>query len=89
MQSTDSGQSGVFLGLLLQIGVFTTSTAAGSGDGSRPSTDGGGVANMGAGKKFTGEYTAAGRDTTGPAPVEKMQKRCKDAEAVKHDDPAA
>ena len=50
---------------------------------------GGGVANMGAGKKFTGEYTAAGRDTTGPAPVEKMQKRCKDAEAVKHDDPAA
>ena len=48
-----------------------------------------GVANMGAGKKFTGEYTAAGRDTTGPAPVEKMQKRCKDAEAVKHDDPAA
>lgn len=65
-----------------------TDTAANSGDGSRPSTDGG-VDNMGAGEKFTGEHTAAGGDTAGPAPVEKMQKKRKDAESVKHDDSAA
>ena len=44
---------------------------------------------MGAGEKFTGEHTAAGGNTAGLAPVEKMQRRRRDTEPVKHDDSAA
>lgn len=64
------------------------STAANSGEGSRPTTDGG-ADNIGAGEKFTGEHTAAGGDTAGPAPAEKMKNRRKDVESVKHDDSSA
>lgn len=64
-----------------------TNTSTGSGEGSRPVTDGG-VDNIGAGEKFTGQHTAAGGDVAGPAPVEHMQKKRKDAESVKHDDSA-
>lgn len=62
-----------------------SNTANNSGDGSRPTTDGG-VDNIGAGEKFTGQRTAAGDDVAGPGPTEKMQKKRQDAESVKHDD---
>ena len=64
-----------------------SSTANNSGDGSRPTTDGG-IDNIGAGEKFTGHHTAAGDDVAGPGPTEKMQLKRKDAESVKHDDAA-
>ena len=43
---------------------------AGSGDGTRPTTDGG-TDNIGAGEKFTTERTAADGEVGGPGPVER------------------
>jgi hypothetical protein len=58
-----------------------------SGDGTRPSTDGG-VDNMGAGEKFTTEKTAAGEDISAPAPRERMQDKQANAQGTRHDDSA-
>jgi hypothetical protein len=60
----------------------------GTGDGTRPTTDGG-VDNIGGGEKFTTRKNEAGEDVSGPAPQEKMQGKRKDAQAAKKDDSAA
>jgi len=55
----------------------------GSGDGTRPTTDGG-VDNIGgAGRLGQGEFPG---ETTGPAPKERMQDKKSDVEASRHDD---
>ncbi|MEJ7688562.1 MAG: hypothetical protein WKG52_17180 [Variovorax sp.] len=59
-----------------------------SGDGTRPTTDGG-TDNIGAGEKFLSTTNAAGENVSGPAPAERMGNKRKDAEAAKHDDSAA
>lgn len=58
-----------------------------SGDGTRPSTDGG-VDNIGAGEKFATEKTAVGEDISAPAPQERMQDEKSNAEGTRHDDSA-
>ncbi|WPH23002.1 hypothetical protein [Variovorax paradoxus] len=60
----------------------------GSGDGSRPTTDGG-VDNIGAGEKFASSSSAAGEPDSAPAPAEGMARKRKNAEASRHDDSAA
>jgi len=60
----------------------------GSGDGSRPTTDGG-VDNIGAGEKFASSSSAAGEPDSAPAPAERMAQKRKNAEASRHDDSAA
>ncbi|MGJ7492895.1 hypothetical protein [Variovorax sp. ZT4R33] len=55
-----------------------------SGDGTRPTTDGG-VDNIGAGEKFTGKQTPGG-DVAGPAPKERMSDKRSDVRNAKHDD---
>ena len=64
------------------------SNIKGSGDGTRPTTDGG-IDNIGAGESFTGKRTAAGEEVTGASPRERMQDKRADAEGTKHDDSAA
>ena len=64
------------------------SNMKGSGDGTRPTTDGG-ADNIGAGEKFTTTKNAAGEDVSGPAPSERMQHKKSDAEGTRHDDSAA
>ncbi|BEP49025.1 MULTISPECIES: hypothetical protein [Variovorax] len=59
----------------------------GSGDGSRPTTDGG-VDNIGAGDKFASSSSAAGEQDSAPAPAERMARKRKNAEASRHDDSA-
>lgn len=59
-----------------------------SGDGTRPTTDGG-TDNIGAGEKFTTTKNAAGEDVSAPAPQERMQDKKSDAEGTKHDESAA
>lgn len=54
-----------------------------SGDGTRPTTDGG-VDNIGAGEKFVPE-----RDDSAPAPHERMTDAKLSPEATKHDESAA
>lgn len=56
----------------------------GSGDGTRPTTDGG-ADNIGAGEKFTGHKTVAGEELAGPAPSERMQGKRSDAAGTKRD----
>ena len=56
----------------------------GSGDGTRPTTDGGvdnigGAGRLGQGEPLVGE-------TTGPGPKERMQNKRSDVDASKHDD---
>jgi hypothetical protein len=58
-----------------------------SGDGTRPSTDGG-VDNIGAGEKFSTRKTAVGGDLSESGPRERMQDRKANAEGTKHDDSA-
>ncbi|CAA2109398.1 hypothetical protein [Variovorax paradoxus] len=60
----------------------------GTGDGSRPTTEGG-VDNLGAGESFSGHKNEAGEDVSRPAPQERMQARRKSAEAARQDDSAA
>ena len=60
----------------------------GTGDGTRPTTDGG-VDNIGAGEKFTDSRSAAGEPDTGPAPGERMAQKRRNAEAARHDGSAA
>jgi hypothetical protein len=56
----------------------------GSGDGTRPTTDGG-VDNIGgAGRLGQGDPPAG--ETTGPGPQERMQNKRSDVDASKHDD---
>jgi hypothetical protein len=55
-----------------------------SGEGSRPTTDGG-VDNIGAGEKFTGKQTPGG-DVSGPAPKEQMSDSRADVDNSKRDD---
>ena len=55
-----------------------------SGDGARPTTDGG-VDNIGAGEKFTGKQTPGG-EVSGPAPAERMSDKRSSVENSKHDD---
>lgn len=57
----------------------------GSGDGTRPTTDGG-VDNIGAGERFTSKRTVNGEEPTGPAPRERMAGNRRDAEGTRHDD---
>lgn len=59
-----------------------------TGDGTRPTTDGG-IDNIGAGEKFTGHKNAVGEDVSGPAPKEHMRHKKSDAEGTKHDESAA
>ena len=56
-----------------------------SGEGSRPTTDGG-VDNIGAGEKFTAKQAPEGVEVTGPAPAEKAQAKRQDAAAAERDD---
>lgn len=65
-----------------------TPGSLGSGDGTRPTTDGG-VDNIGAGEKFTGSSSAAGEQDSAPAPAERMAGKRKNAEASRHDGSAA
>ena len=65
--------------------MSTDPPVTGSGDGTRPTTDGT-LDNIGAGEKFTGRKNAAGEDTSSPAPMEKMQEKRLDVESTKHDD---
>ncbi|MDM0117252.1 hypothetical protein QTI66_34595 [Variovorax sp. J22R133] len=58
-----------------------------SGDGTRPSTDGG-VDNMGAGEKFSSSRNRVGEDVAGPAPVERMRDKKRDVQGTKADDSA-
>lgn len=58
-----------------------------SGDGSRPTTDGG-VDNIGAGEKFASSSSAAGEADSAPAPAEAMARKRKNAQASRHDDSA-
>lgn len=61
----------------------------GSGDGTRPTTDGA-VDNIGAGEKFTTRRNAAGEEISGgPAPAERMQDKRKNVAATREDDSAA
>lgn len=60
----------------------------GSGDGTRPTTDGG-VDNIGAGEKFTTKRNAEGAEIQGgPAPDERMRDRRRDVESSAKDDVA-
>ena len=59
-----------------------------SGDGTRPTTDGG-TDNIGAGEKFTPTKNAVGEDVSGPAPKERMQDKSSDAAGTERDDSAA
>jgi hypothetical protein len=59
-----------------------------SGDGTRPTTDGG-VDNIGAGEKFASSSSAAGEPDSAPAPAERMASKRKNVEASRHDDSAA
>lgn len=59
-----------------------------SGEGTRPSTDGG-IDNIGAGEKLSTQRTAAGGEVGGPAPEERMTAKRADVESTKHDDSAA
>lgn len=56
-----------------------------SGDGSRPTTDGG-VANVGAAEKFDVGRAATGEPNVGPANAERMQDKRSDADAAEQDD---
>ncbi|WP_371436605.1 hypothetical protein [Polaromonas sp.] len=59
-----------------------------SGDGTRPSTDGG-VDNIGAGEKFSTKRNAAGEEMSGgPAPTEGTQDKRKDVKNSEKDDSA-
>lgn len=61
----------------------------GSGDGTRPVTDGT-ANNIGAGEKFSTRRSADGSELSGgPAPKEKMSGNRRDVEGTKHDDAAA
>jgi hypothetical protein len=60
----------------------------GSGDGTRPVTDGG-VNNIGAGEKLSTKRTATGEEVSSPAPKERMSDNRRDVEGTKHDDSAA
>jgi len=64
------------------------SNIKGTGDGTRPTTDGG-VDNIGAGEKFTTERTAAGSEVSAPGPKERMKDKKADVENAKHEDSAA
>jgi len=59
-----------------------------SGEGTRPSTDGG-IDNIGAGEKLTTQRTAAGDEVGGPAPNERMNAKRADVESTANDDSAA
>ncbi len=60
---------------------------AGSGDGTRPTTDGG-VDNVGAGEKFTTQRTAAGGEVTTHGPAERAGDKRLNAENSQRDDSA-
>ncbi|RZL55080.1 MAG: hypothetical protein EOP70_11030 [Variovorax sp.] len=61
----------------------------GSGDGTRPVTDGT-ANNIGAGEKFSTRRSADGSELSGgPAPKEKMGDSRRDVEGTAHDDAAA
>ncbi|WP_082524418.1 hypothetical protein [Pseudorhodoferax sp. Leaf274] len=62
-----------------------SATPTNSGDGSRPTTDGG-VANIGAGGALDVGHSATGEPNNGPAHPERMQDKRGDAEAAEHDD---
>ncbi|MGJ7522479.1 hypothetical protein ACSFA0_18470 [Variovorax sp. LT1P1] len=64
------------------------SNPKGSGDGTRPTTDGG-TDNIGAGEKFAATKNAVGEDVSGPAPKERMLDKKSNAEAARHDESAA
>lgn len=64
------------------------SNIKGTGDGTRPTTDGG-VDNIGAGEKFTIERNAAGGEVSSPGPKERMQERNSDVEGTKQDETAS
>lgn len=66
---------------------MTNSNPLNSGDGTRPTTDGG-VDNIGAGEKFTTKKNRAGEPVAGPAPPERMSAERADAESSKADDSA-
>jgi hypothetical protein len=59
-----------------------------SGDGTRPTTDGG-TDNIGAGEKLVTKRTEAGTEISSPAPKERMSGKRMDVESSRHDDSAA
>lgn len=59
----------------------------GSGDGTRPVTDGG-VDNIGAGERFTSKRTPEGGEIHAPAPLERMGAKRMDAQNSARDDSA-
>lgn len=67
--------------------TIMTNAMSHSGEGSRPTTDGG-TDNIGAGEKFTGRQSPEGVEITGPAPTEKAQAKRQDAAAMQRDDSA-
>ena len=69
--------------------MSSNTRVSGSGDGTRPTTDGG-TNNIGAGEKFSTKRNAAGEEISGgPAPTEGMQHKRKNVDGTKHDDAAA
>lgn len=62
-----------------------SATPTNSGDGSRPTTDGG-VANIGAGGALDVGHAATGEPNNAPAHPERMQDKRSDADAAEHDD---
>lgn len=58
-----------------------------SGDGTRPTTDGG-VDNIGAGERFTTKHTGANGEVDAPGPVEKASAKRMNAENSRRDDSA-
>lgn len=69
--------------------MTSNTRVADSGDGTRPTTDGG-TDNIGAGEKFSTRRNAAGEEISGgPAPAEGMPHKRKDVEGTRHDDSAA
>lgn len=58
-----------------------------SGDGTRPTTDGG-IDNIGGGEKFTTRRTAAGGEVSAPGPAERAAAKRMNAENSRRDDSA-
>jgi hypothetical protein len=81
MQSTSACRS---VDVSKEIHMSGYNQVTNSGEGTRPTTDGG-VDNIGAGEKFTGKQTPGG-DVSGPAPKERMSDKRADVANSKRDD---
>lgn len=73
------------MGVLRRWTITSKDPLSNSGDGSRPTTDGG-VANVGAAEKLATGRAATGEPNSGPANAERMQNKRSDAQAAQADD---